>query len=184
MIEEENEKIPLCPICLETLASDLNFASDNHLYHQISFTKLNFKSPISRQDFSYYLPVNKVINGKVYFEKKLENNFETIIYDLDGFNQDGCKRKGFDRKGFNINGKDEHGFNRNGELACGEKVKQSKREKTWNIYHASAEFRNNFEIMLECVKTDPNTYGYATLHLKNKNIDLAIFFLESGLHFP
>ena len=102
MIDEENEKIPLCPVCLETLASDLYFASDNHLYHQICFIKINFESPISRQDFSYYLPVNKVVNGKVYFQKKIKYNFRTIIYDLDGFNQDGFNRKGFDRNGFNI----------------------------------------------------------------------------------
>ena len=69
MIEEENEKIPLCPICLETMTSDLYFASDNHLYHQICFSKLNFKSPISRQHFSYYLPVNKLVNGKVFLKK-------------------------------------------------------------------------------------------------------------------
>ena len=37
--------------------------------------------------------------------------------------------------------------------------------------------------MLECVKADPNTYEYATLHLKNKNVDLAIFFLERGGSF-
>ena len=71
MIEEDNEKTPLCPVCLEILMSDLYFASDKHLYQQISFCKLNFKSPISRQVFSNYLPVNKVVNSKVYFEKKL-----------------------------------------------------------------------------------------------------------------
>ena len=57
---------------VETLASDLYFASDNHLSHQICFSKLNFKSPISRQDFSSDPPVNKVVNGKVIFEKKLK----------------------------------------------------------------------------------------------------------------
>ena len=72
MIKEENEKIVICPVCLETLVSDIFFASDNHLYHQICFSILNFKNPISRQDFSNYLPVNKVVNGKVYFEKKLK----------------------------------------------------------------------------------------------------------------
>ena len=72
MIKEENEKIPLCPVCLEILTTKLYFASDDHLYHQICFIKLKPKSPISRQDFSYDLPVNKVINGKVYFEKKLK----------------------------------------------------------------------------------------------------------------
>ena len=35
-------------------------------------------------------------------------------------------------------------------------------------------------MMPECVKADPNTYENATLDLKNKNIDLAIFFLEHG----
>ena len=34
--------------------------------------------------------------------------------------------------------------------------------------------------MKECVESDPNTYQYATLHLKNKNIGLPIFFLERG----
>ena len=66
MIEEENEKIPLCPVCLETLITNLIFASDNHLYHKICFSKLNLKSPISRKDFSYYLTVNKVVKGIVY----------------------------------------------------------------------------------------------------------------------
>ena len=118
------KKIPFCPVCLETLASDIYFASDNHLYHEYCFSKLIFKSPISRQDFSYYLPLNKVVNAEVYFEKRNKNNFRTIIYDLDGFDQYGFNRKGFDRNGFiNINGTDEHGFNKNKELACEEKVK-------------------------------------------------------------
>ena len=69
MIEEENEKIALCPICLETLTTILYFTSDNHLYHRNCFDKLNFKSPISRQDFLFYLPANKVFNGKVYLKK-------------------------------------------------------------------------------------------------------------------
>ena len=40
----------------------------------------------------------------------------------------------------------------------------------------------NFEINMTLLKifveSDLNTYQYATLHLKYKNIDLAIFFLE------
>ena len=68
-MDGENGKIPLCPICLETLKKKLYFASADHLYQKNCFSKLNFKSPISRQDCSYYLPVNKVVNGKVYFEK-------------------------------------------------------------------------------------------------------------------
>ena len=33
--------------------------------------------------------------------------------------------------------------------------------------------------MKECVKSDPNTHQYATLHLK-QNVTVAIFFLEQG----
>ena len=123
-----------------------------------------------------------MINGKVYFEKKIENNFKTI-YDLDGFNQDGFNKKGFDRDGFIINGIDENGFNRSKELACEKKVKQAIRENPWNIYYASKVFRNEYEIMKECVEADPNTFEYATLDLKNKNINLAIFFLGRGGSF-
>ena len=39
-------------------------------------------------------------------------------------------------------------------------------------------FRNKYEIIKECVEADLNTYQYANLDLKNKNVDLAIFFLE------
>ena len=88
MIKEENEKIAICPICLETLTTNLYFASDGYLFHQNCLTKLIFKIPTSRLDFSYYLPVNKVVNGKVYFEKENKNNFKIVIYDLDGFTQD------------------------------------------------------------------------------------------------
>ena len=37
--------------------------------------------------------------------------------------------------------------------------------------------------MKECVESDPNTYQYATSHLQNKNVDLAMFFLERGGSF-
>ena len=52
MIQEENEKIAICPVCLEGLTTDLYFTSDNYLYHKKCFSKLNFKSPITRQCFS------------------------------------------------------------------------------------------------------------------------------------
>ena len=71
MIEEENEKIAICPICLETLTTNLYFASDDHLYHKNCSHKIFFISAKSRQGFSYYLPVNKVGIGKVYFEKSI-----------------------------------------------------------------------------------------------------------------
>ena len=95
-------------------------------------------------------------------------------------NQDGFHRKRFDRNGFNINGINENGFNGNKKLVCQEKIKQDIRENPWNIYYVSEVFRNKYEIMKECVKSDPNTYQFATLGLKNINIDLAIFFLERG----
>ena len=64
----------LFPVGLENLTTDLYFTSDDYLYHKKRFSKLNFKSPIPRQDFSYYLPVNKLVNDKVCFEKKnIEN---------------------------------------------------------------------------------------------------------------
>ena len=69
MTEEENEKIPFCPVCSETLTTNLYFASDGHLYHKNCFDWLIFKSPISRECFSYYFPVNKVFKGEVFFEK-------------------------------------------------------------------------------------------------------------------
>ena len=34
MLEDENEKDPFCPVCLETLTTNFYFASDNHLYHK------------------------------------------------------------------------------------------------------------------------------------------------------
>ena len=71
MIQEETEKIAIFPVCLERLTTDIYFTSDDYLYHKKCFRKLNFKSPISRQDFSYHLPVNKLINDKIYFEKIL-----------------------------------------------------------------------------------------------------------------
>ena len=37
MIEEENEKNPICPICLEILTTKLNFASHGYLYQKNCF---------------------------------------------------------------------------------------------------------------------------------------------------
>ena len=88
MIQEEIEKIAICPVCLESLTTDIYFTSDDYLYHKKYFSELNYKSPISRQYFPYYLPVNKLVNDEVCFEKINENNFR-LIYDLDGFDQDG-----------------------------------------------------------------------------------------------
>ena len=43
MIDEESEKIAVCHICLETLTTNLYFASDGYLYDQNCFGKINFK---------------------------------------------------------------------------------------------------------------------------------------------
>ena len=64
-MEEEKERIPLCPICLEILTTSLYFTSDNHLYRGNCFDKLNVQSRISKQDFRLYLPVNELVIGKV-----------------------------------------------------------------------------------------------------------------------
>ena len=61
MIQEETEKIALCAVRLESLTTDLFYTFDDYLYHKNFFSKLNYKSPLSRQDFSYYLPENKLI---------------------------------------------------------------------------------------------------------------------------
>ena len=79
MMEQENEETPLCPIYLEILTTNLYFTSDNRLYLRNCFDKTNFKSPIYREGFLYYFPVNKVVNGKIYFEKSFKNYFRTII---------------------------------------------------------------------------------------------------------
>ena len=126
------------------------------MYHRKCFSKLNFKKPISRQEFSYYVPVNKLVDDKVYFEENIRNIFR-IIYDLDGFDQDGFNRKGFDRDGFSRKGIDEYGCNRSKEQACKEKLKQAIRE-------------------------NPNFYQYATSRLK-RNVDLAIYFPEQSGSF-
>ena len=156
MIEEENEKIAICPVCLDSLTTDLYFISDDCLYHKKSFSKSNFESPISKQDFLYYFPVNKLINDKIHFEKEIKNNFE-IIYGSDGYDQDGFNRKGFDRNGFDRKGIDKYGYNINKELAS-------------QVY------------LKKIIGERPNTYHYATLRLKH-NVDLAIFFLEQGRQF-
>ena len=89
----------------------------------------------------------------MYFEKNNKNNFRRI-YNLDGFDEEVFNKEGFDRNGFNRKGFDRDGYNRDKELACKQKIKQA-------------------------IIENPNTYQYATLHLKH-NVDLAIFFLEQG----
>ena len=139
-------------MCLESLTTDLYFSSDDYLYHKKYFSKLSYNSPITRQDLSYYLPLNKLVSDKVYFEKRNIKNKFRIIYNLDGFDEDGFNKERFDRDGFNRKGVDEYGYNSNKELACKEKIKQAKRE-------------------------NPNTYQYATLRLKH-NVNLAMYFPE------
>ena len=56
------------------------------------------------------------------------------------------------------------------------------KENPWNFYYVSKTFRIKYNVMKECVKSDPSTYQYATLHLK-QNVNLAIFFLDRGGSF-
>ena len=151
MAIEENERIAICPVCLEGLTTDLYFTSDDYLYHKRCFYKLNYKNPLSRQDFLYYFPVNKVVDDKLFLKDTLKLFFK-IRYDLDGFDQDGFSRKGFDRDGFNRKGIDEYGYISNKGLACKKKLK-------------------------EAIRENPNTYQNVILRLKH-NVDLAIFFLQ------
>ena len=124
-------------MCLGGLITDIYFTSDDYLYQKKCSSKLNFKSPLSRQYFSYYFPANKMVNDKVYFEKNNKNNFR-IIYNLDGFDEDGFEKEGFDRNGFNRKGFDGDSYNSNKK----EKPKQA-------------------------IIENPNTYQYATLRLKH-----------------
>ena len=85
-----------------------------------------------------------------YILKKNNKIKFRILYDLDGFDQDGLNRKNFDRNGFNRKGIDENGYIRNKELASEENRKQA-------------------------ITENPITYQYPTLRLK-QNVDLAIIF--------
>ena len=109
MIQEQTEENAICPVCLEGSTTGLYFTSDDYLYHKKCFSELNFKSRITRQNFSYYLPENKLVNDKVYFEKNIQTNLG-IIYSLEGFDENGFNKEGFDRNGFISKGVDEYGY--------------------------------------------------------------------------
>ena len=64
-------------------------------------------------------------------------------------------------------------------IEVNKKIIQAIRENPWNIYYVSEVFRNKYSVTKECVKSDPNTYQNAALHLK-QNVNLAIIFLEQG----
>ena len=143
-------------MCLESLTTDLYFTSNDYLYHGNCFGKLNFKSPISRQNFLYYFPQIKIVYDEVYFEKETKSILR-MFFNEDGFDKHGFNRKGFDRKGYNRKEFAECGYNSNKGLACKEKLKQA-------------------------ITENPNIYQEATLRLKH-NVDLAIFFLEQSGSF-
>ena len=56
------------------------------------------------------------------------------------------------------------------------------KQNPWNNYYVSEMFRNKYNFLKKCVKSDPNTYQYATFVLK-ENVNLAIFLLERGGSF-
>ena len=99
MTEEENEKIAICPVCLESLTTDLYFTSDDYLYHQTRF-------------FIFFTCKQTSQWWSLFWKKNIKNNFR-IIYNLDGFDVDGFSKEGFDRNGFNRIGIDEYGYNIN-----------------------------------------------------------------------
>ena len=43
MIDEDNKKNPLCPVCLEILMTNLYFVSDGHLYHKNCSDRISLK---------------------------------------------------------------------------------------------------------------------------------------------
>ena len=51
MIQDEIEKNAVCPVCLQSLTTALYFTPDDYPYHKKCFNNMNFKCPISRQDF-------------------------------------------------------------------------------------------------------------------------------------
>ena len=60
----------VCPVCLEYIKNDFCFCSDGYLYNRKYSLNIKFNSPITRENFSYYMPIEKVLGNKVYFEKK------------------------------------------------------------------------------------------------------------------
>ena len=87
MEEQSNEKNPLCPICSETLSTNLCLYSLGYLYDGKLVENL-IQSPISRQKYSYCIPVAELNGMMVFFEKKQTNKFLVKVYDLKGFDQD------------------------------------------------------------------------------------------------
>ena len=96
-MEDEKQNFAIWPVCLESLTIDLYFFSDDYMYHKKCFSKSNFKSPKSRQDFLFYFPANKLVNDKTYVEKDIKNHFR-IVFGLVEFDQDGFNRKKFRSK--------------------------------------------------------------------------------------
>ena len=92
-MEDENENIAICPVGLESLTTDLYFTSDDYLYHKKCFSKSSFKSLISRPVSLYFFPANKLVNDKVYFEKKtLKITLEKLMVQMDLIKMDSTEK--------------------------------------------------------------------------------------------
>ena len=71
MLGQLNGENTICPICLETIPTETYLCSDDYLYDEKCFNKINLnKSPITRQKKSYFILVRKENNMLVYSEKE------------------------------------------------------------------------------------------------------------------
>ena len=89
--------IVTCPVCLETLNDDVFYCSDGYLYDRKCFDGIDFfKSPITREKITYWLPLERIDDNIVRFEKESRNKISIIKYDSRGFDQYGFDIEGFD----------------------------------------------------------------------------------------
>ena len=56
---------------LETLNDYVFYCSDGYLYNRKCFDGLDFKSPITREKITYWLPLERIDDNIVRFEKKI-----------------------------------------------------------------------------------------------------------------
>ena len=112
-------KVVSCPVCLESLDTDVLYCSDGYLYDRKCFDGLKLISPINREKITFWLPLERIEDNIVRFETESRNNTTLIIYNSQGYNQygfdiKGYEREGFDKDGFNKEGIDRDGFDKEG----------------------------------------------------------------------
>ena len=168
-----------CPICLQILKFDVLYCSDGYLYDRKCFDELDFKSPISREKFTFWLPLEIINDNIVRFKKQSRNNTYLSVYNSSGYDQYGFDIEGFDINGFDKLGFNKDGFNKDKVLIDVDKAKKAISKNPWNIYYANEIVRDNYELIKECIEMEPDTYKYASPNLKN-DIELAKFFIQNG----